>query len=165
MQPILSALACCHALFERIQPFVDGTGRVGRILPSYLAVIQGYPPIVIKGREPEQRTRYYTALEAADRGFHARFPLPLQEALHTQLAVENISPLTVLLCEGVVPRLDHLIQLAQETRAPLMDLARIAERLGVSMAARRQRFHRGKFIAERRGKKLFSHPDLAFCCS
>jgi hypothetical protein len=48
------------------------------------------------------------------------------------------------------------------SREPLKDLARIAERLGVSEAALRQRFHRGESIAEKRGKKLFSHLDLAF---
>ena len=55
--PILEALARIHTLFESIHPFQDGNGRVGRILLNYLAISQGYPPIVIKGLEQSQRDK------------------------------------------------------------------------------------------------------------
>jgi len=54
----LSAIA--HLEFESIHPFIDGNGRVGRVLQNYLLMTAGYPPIVIKINE---RKKYFEALE------------------------------------------------------------------------------------------------------
>jgi Fic family protein len=52
-----------HAKFERIHPFSDGNGRVGRLLTNLLLVRLGYPPaIIMKG----ERLRYLDALARAD---------------------------------------------------------------------------------------------------
>jgi fido (protein-threonine AMPylation protein) len=159
--PILSALARAHALFESIHPFHAGNGRVGRILLNYLAVSRGYPPIVIKGISSEERKRYYTALETSDRGFHNGFPGPTPEALRTRLEEGNYELLGQLFCEGLLPRLDRLIVVALERQEPLLELAEVAARLGVREDALRQRIHRGRLVAIKRGKKLYSHPRLA----
>jgi len=53
-----------HARFERIPPFRDGNGRVGRLATNLLLVRHGYPPAVIYKRD---RTRYLNALRRADR--------------------------------------------------------------------------------------------------
>jgi fido (protein-threonine AMPylation protein) len=58
-------VAHLHARFERIHPFRDGNGRVGRLATNLLLVRHGYPPAVIYKRE---RTRYLNALRRADRG-------------------------------------------------------------------------------------------------
>ena len=65
-------VADVHALFERIHPFRDGNGRVGRLATNLLLVRHGYPPAVIHKRD---RTRYLNALRRADRGD----PEPLAE--------------------------------------------------------------------------------------
>lgn len=58
-------VADVHARFERIHPFRDGNGRVGRLATNLLLVRHGYPPAVIHKRD---RTRYLNALRRADRG-------------------------------------------------------------------------------------------------
>jgi Fic family protein len=65
-------VADVHARFERIHPFRDGNGRVGRLATNLLLVRHGYPPVVVQKRD---RTRYLNALRRADRGD----PEPLAE--------------------------------------------------------------------------------------
>lgn len=52
-----------HAAFERIHPFSDGNGRVGRLVLNLLLVRYGYPPAVIHKRD---RVKYLDALKRAD---------------------------------------------------------------------------------------------------
>lgn len=54
-----------HAWFERIHPFVDGNGRVGRLPLNFLRIQSGCPPAVILA---SHRTRYLQALRIADGG-------------------------------------------------------------------------------------------------
>lgn len=62
---VINRIAERHAWFERIHPFTDGNGRVGRLLANWELVQAGYPPIVIRH---QQRDRYLRTLERADRG-------------------------------------------------------------------------------------------------
>lgn len=157
---ILSALALIHTLFESIHPFEDGNGRVGRILLNYLAVSQGYPPIVIKGIQKEERERYYQALESADRGFHEGFPAPQIESLEQRLKLGEFQPLEQLLYEGLKPRLDQMVATTLELKQPLLEFKDLAVHFGVKEGTLRQWVSRDKLIAIKRGNKLMSHPNL-----
>ena len=64
-QHVIEEFADHHARFERIHPFRDGNGRVGRLLLNLLLVRYGYPPAVIY---MDDRDRYLTALHRADAG-------------------------------------------------------------------------------------------------
>jgi hypothetical protein len=64
-EPQIEALASLHAEFERIHPFIDGNGRVGRLLANLILVRLGYPPAIIYKRD---RPRYLHALRSADAG-------------------------------------------------------------------------------------------------
>ncbi len=54
-----------HHRFVEIHPFIDGNGRVSRLLTNLYLIAQGYPPIVLK---IEDRGKYYRFLRAADAG-------------------------------------------------------------------------------------------------
>jgi len=51
-----------HAQFETIHPFVDGNGRVGRLLMPIILAAEGYPPLYVSGALLCNRTGYYDAL-------------------------------------------------------------------------------------------------------
>ena len=57
--PPLQQLAIAHAQFETIHPFVDGNGRVGRLL---MLAAEGYPPLYVSGALLRNRKGYYQAL-------------------------------------------------------------------------------------------------------
>ncbi len=60
---LIEDLARLHAGFERIHPFPDGNGRVGRLVLTHLLVRMGYPPAII---EKDERKSYLKALRWAD---------------------------------------------------------------------------------------------------
>ena len=81
--PIIEAIARHHAAFERIHPFLDGNGRVGRLLTNLILVRLGYPPAIIQKREREP---YLNALARADR----RDPGPLGELI-ARAVLDNLT--------------------------------------------------------------------------
>ena len=56
----LVAAAVAHTWFVTIHPFIDGNGRVARLLMNLLLIRHGYPIAIIT---KEDRLRYYDALE------------------------------------------------------------------------------------------------------
>lgn len=60
---IIKRIARFHLRFEHIHPFVDGNGRIGRVLNNYLLLREGFVPINIKFIE---RQKYYDAFREFD---------------------------------------------------------------------------------------------------
>lgn len=62
----LRVSALFHGRFERIHPFEDGNGRVGRFLSNIILLRNKYPPMVIR---KTQRDSYIKCLEDFHRGY------------------------------------------------------------------------------------------------
>lgn len=86
--PYIYKVARFHAEFENIHPFVDGNGRIGRVINNYLLIRAGFPPIIVRNKEKDN---YYSALRSYDASHDIRqmtrvFELALLESLHKRLA-------------------------------------------------------------------------------
>lgn len=62
----LELAALFHGKFERIHPFEDGNGRVGRFLINVILVNSGCPPLIIR---KTNRIAYMKCLQAFDDGY------------------------------------------------------------------------------------------------
>jgi Fic family protein len=97
-ESMIKRLSQFHLTFEHIHPFVDGNGRIGRVLNNYLLIREGYVPINIQFID---RARYYDAFEAFDKNGDTRIMediigMALSSSYHKRLAYlegKNIIPL------------------------------------------------------------------------
>lgn len=87
------AAAVGHTWFVTIHPFVDGNGRVARLLMNLILMRYGIPIAIISR---EDRLRYYDSLE--------------------QSQCSDLSPFVALLCECIFESLEEYEQAANEQR-------------------------------------------------
>ena len=122
-----------HAWFERIHPFVDGNGRVGRLVLNFMLIQAGYPPAVILA---SRRPRYLQALDLADTG--------------------NANPLTEVVARAVSGTLSRFLipKLAGEAR--LVPLAALAAQSEYSPTYLRQLAQSRRLRAVREGRLWLS---------
>ena len=98
---VIEMTAYLHHRFVLIHPFIDGNGRVARLLQNLYLIRSGYPPIVLSQKK---RHQYYQALREADNGDLSSFVLfiarAVNEALSHYLAIagdrETLIPLSEL---------------------------------------------------------------------
>ncbi|MEI8173516.1 MAG: Fic family protein [Deltaproteobacteria bacterium] len=57
---IIKRIALLHLAFEYTHPFVDGNGRIGRVINNYLLIREGFVPVNIKFID---RKMYYSAFQ------------------------------------------------------------------------------------------------------
>ena len=62
-ESIIKRIARLHLAFEYTHPFIDGNGRIGRVLNNYVLIREGYVPINIKFID---RQKYYDAFRDFD---------------------------------------------------------------------------------------------------
>jgi Fic family protein len=62
-ESIIKRIAKLHLTFEYVHPFIDGNGRIGRVINNYLLIREGFVPINIKFID---RKKYYDAFKEFD---------------------------------------------------------------------------------------------------
>lgn len=60
---IIKRIAKVHLVFEHTHPFIDGNGRIGRVINNYLLIREGFVPVNIKFID---KKRYYEAFREFD---------------------------------------------------------------------------------------------------
>ncbi|MBR9699816.1 Fic family protein [Candidatus Woesearchaeota archaeon] len=79
---IVDIVVFVHHELVRIHPFVDGNGRVARLLVNLVLIKNGYPPIIIKNQD---RKRYFDSLEKAHFGNMGPFRFFMALAVESSL--------------------------------------------------------------------------------
>jgi len=117
----LDSIARFHREFERIHPFLDGNGRIGRAIINWQLTRMGFSPLII--RDKEKQEYYRTFRESGTMG--ARL-------------MERI--LALALAESLAKRIAYL---SGSTIITLADYARKLKKpaAGIFNAARRQTIH------------------------
>ena len=99
VRSVILRLAIAHAQFETIHPFVDGNGRVGRILLPLMLAAEGYPPVYLAGYLKDNQREYYEGLAGVQlkdkwsewvRFFAYGVEAAVQESMRTALDLEGI---------------------------------------------------------------------------
>jgi len=124
-------LADAYERLERIRPFVEGNGRVARLVVNLLLSRLGYPPATIANALVDA---YKQALKAADAGNRNHLASVLERAVRA-----NLERLAAAIVES----------------AALQPLASFAVP-GVSLDALRKAAHRGRLRTISHGREIFT---------
>ena len=106
---IIKRIAFLHLTFEYTHPFVDGNGRIGRVLNNYLLIREGFVPVNIKFID---RIMYYGAFKEFDKNGATKIMekivgRSLTNSYHKRLAYLEGAEIITLAEYGKRNRLSH----------------------------------------------------------
>ena len=86
---IIEKISRFHLEFERIHPFVDGNGRIGRAMINYQLIRSGFPTVIIRNRGKKEN--YYPSFseyidDKSIKRMEKLLVLAVIESLHKRLA-------------------------------------------------------------------------------
>lgn len=170
--PPLVKIGLIHAQFETIHPFLDGNGRVGRLLITFLlcqAEILIKPVLYLSYYFKRHRTRYYELLQAVrDRGEWEEWIKFFLEGVATvSLEATDTARAIVARREADRRRItdgfgraagNGLRILESLYRSPFVSVSQVRERLGVTFESARglvQRFVDADLLVEITGQERY----------
>lgn len=141
--PIVIRMAAVHAQFETIHPFIDGNGRVGRILPPLMLAAESYPPVYLAGYLKDNQRAYYDALAGVQlqgkwaewiKFFAAGVDAAVQESISTALGLEAILRKWKGIVEGLGRRRQSVLYRFPELMIgnPVLTAHQAKDALGIS---------------------------------
>lgn len=97
----IDKMAKFHLDFETIHPFVDGNGRIGRVLMIYQLCQLGFPNIIIRNKEKKQ---YYNAFNDYRQNKNIK---PMKKIIRLALTESLHKRLTYLKGEKIIKLVDY----------------------------------------------------------
>lgn len=106
---IIKRIAKLHLAFEYTHPFIDGNGRIGRVINNYLLIREGFVPINIKFID---REKYYEAFKEFDKKGSAKIMeeivgRALTNSYHKRLAYLESKKIVTLAEYGKINKISH----------------------------------------------------------
>lgn len=98
---IIKRIAKMHLIFEHTHPFVDGNGRIGRVINNYVLLREGFVPINIKFID---RKKYYEAFKEFDEKGLATI---MEEIVGKALTNSYHKRLAYLEGKKIIPLIEH----------------------------------------------------------
>lgn len=140
---IVIRMAIVHAQFESIHPFIEGNGRVGRILLHLMLTAEGYPPVYLAGYLKDNQQEYYDLLAGVQlkdewASWVAFFALGVEAAAHesikTGLALEKVLVKWTESITGLKLRTDSVLHKFPELMIgiPVLTAHQAKDALGIS---------------------------------